>query len=493
VTAYDAGNNVVTGYTGQVYFTSTDGAADLPYTSGSRYTFTSGTDMDNGVHTFLGFTLNTAGSRTITVTDGIKSATTTAITVTNPSSNLYYSTSMTPTSTRMSTSTSYAYTITRNSGSGTTRLGWVTIQVPAGFTGISVTSVTASGGRTWVYSVNSNTITVHAQSSTDELISSGQTVTVVFSATAPSSLGTYGPLVSTVHSNYQGTGYLGTLNGSDPTVTVTSNKANPDIASSFTPHSGIQPGNQVTDTAKLVNATVDAGGSFTYRMYSGIYPSGTLIDSDTKMVANGVVPDSKAFTVLTQGSYYFINEYSGDSNNSGITSYSPESFIAWPSAQTVVLRPSGDTDDNHLGTYPASTPHYQCVNQVSPDGDTTYVYAITSNYWTDDTYQLPNLAFTSGTINYVTIHAVARTTGYGSTQLSLTTHGNEYDGTDNSGYPFPLTSSWLEYTAVWSTNPYTHTTWTIQEINDLLVGCSLYKTTGDARCTQVYVEVYYTP
>ena len=217
VTAYDAYGNVKTDYTGSVYFTSTDGAAVLPYTSGSMYTFTSGTGMDNGVHTFLGFTLNTVGSRTITVTDGSKFATTNPITVV-ASGNPHYSTSMTPTSTPVSTSTSYTYTITRNSGSGT-HLGWVTIQVPAGFTGISVTSVT-SGSRTWVYSVSSNTITVHAQSSGDELTSSGQTVTVVFSATAPSSPGTYGPLVSTVYSNYQGTGSPGTLDGSDPTVLV---------------------------------------------------------------------------------------------------------------------------------------------------------------------------------------------------------------------------------------------------------------------------------
>jgi len=713
VTAYDASNNVMTGYTGSVYFTSTDGSAELPYTSGSRYTFTSGTGMDNGVHTFLGFTLNTAGSRTITVTDGTKPATTTAITVTNPSSRINYNTVISPTSATTGSSVSFTYTITRESSYG--NLGWASIQVPAGFTITGTPTVTDSNppGGTWVATVAGNTITVHASGTSSELTSNGQYVRVTFTATVPVTVGIYGPFTSTVYEHYNKSGSgPGTLDGDDPTVnvykagvldhfaitgypssrtagqnfgsnnvvitaydggnniltgytgqvyftstdsqavlpytsgskytfvsgdngvhtfpgtgftlktagsqtiTVTDGsvsaksnsitvnptsasklvyvvgagqtlatnqvstviwvqrqdqygnpvtsgsitvylgsssgtgtfyrysdgtgqvtsryigdgsnsanfyyrdtsvgtptltassgsltpattqftielpKANPDIASSFTPHSGIQPGNQVTDTAKLVNATADAGGSFTYRMYSGIYPSGTQIDSDTKTVVNGVVPDSKAFTVPTQGPYYFINEYSGDINNKGITSYSPESFIAWPSAQTVLLRPSGDTADNHLGTYPSSMPHYQCVNQVSPDGDATYVYAITSNYWTDDTYQLPNLAFTSGTINYVTIHAVARTTGYGSTQLSLTTHGNEYDGTDNSGYPFPLTSSWVEYTAVWSTNPYTHTAWTIQEINDLLVGCSLYKTTGDAQCTQVYVEIYYTP
>jgi len=115
------------------------------------------------------------------------------------------------------------------------------------------------------------------------------------------------------------------------------------------------------------------------------------------------------------------------------------------------------------------------------------------SYWTDDTYQLPNLSFGSGSINYVTIHAVSRTNGSGFAQLSLETHGQEFDGSDVIGYDFPLAATYTEYTAMWSTNPYTGNAWTIQEINDLLIGCSLYRASGDARCTQAYVEIYYTP
>jgi hypothetical protein len=82
VTAYDTNDNVKTDYTGSVYFTSTDVQAVLPYTSSNRYTFTSG---DNGIHTFdgTGFTLKTAGSRSITVFNGTVSATSNSITV-NP-------------------------------------------------------------------------------------------------------------------------------------------------------------------------------------------------------------------------------------------------------------------------------------------------------------------------------------------------------------------------------------------------------------------------
>jgi hypothetical protein len=63
VTAKDALNNVVTGYNGTVHFTSSDGGAALP----SDYTFNGG---DAGTHTFTnGFTLNAAGSQSITATD----------------------------------------------------------------------------------------------------------------------------------------------------------------------------------------------------------------------------------------------------------------------------------------------------------------------------------------------------------------------------------------------------------------------------------------
>jgi hypothetical protein len=61
ITALDANNNVATGYTGTVHFTSTDPHAVLP----ADYTFTA---ADAGMHTFSA-TLKTAGSQSITATD----------------------------------------------------------------------------------------------------------------------------------------------------------------------------------------------------------------------------------------------------------------------------------------------------------------------------------------------------------------------------------------------------------------------------------------
>ena len=65
VTALDPFGNTVTGYSGTVSFSSSDAQASLP----GNHTFTTGAGNDNGVHTFSA-TLNTEGSKSITVTDG---------------------------------------------------------------------------------------------------------------------------------------------------------------------------------------------------------------------------------------------------------------------------------------------------------------------------------------------------------------------------------------------------------------------------------------
>jgi hypothetical protein len=68
LTALDPYNNAVTGYTGAVHFTSSDGQASLP----GDYTFTA---ADAGMHTFTGgVILKTAGSKTVTGSDAVTSS-----------------------------------------------------------------------------------------------------------------------------------------------------------------------------------------------------------------------------------------------------------------------------------------------------------------------------------------------------------------------------------------------------------------------------------
>jgi subtilisin-like proprotein convertase family protein len=67
VTALDANGNTVTGYTGTVQLTSSDGQASLP----ALYTFTA---ADHGTHTFSGLVLDTAGTQTVTARDTVSSS-----------------------------------------------------------------------------------------------------------------------------------------------------------------------------------------------------------------------------------------------------------------------------------------------------------------------------------------------------------------------------------------------------------------------------------
>lgn len=78
VTAFDAFGNVKIDYVGQMYFTSTDTGAVLPYISSAKYTFTG---LDSGYHSFAGsgFTLMNTGVKTISAVDGA---------VTNASANI---------------------------------------------------------------------------------------------------------------------------------------------------------------------------------------------------------------------------------------------------------------------------------------------------------------------------------------------------------------------------------------------------------------------
>jgi ELWxxDGT repeat protein len=74
LTVEDAFGNVVTGYTGTVHFSSSDGKATLP----ANYTFTA---ADKGVHTFTGLVLRKRGHQKITMTDTLNSALTGSATV----------------------------------------------------------------------------------------------------------------------------------------------------------------------------------------------------------------------------------------------------------------------------------------------------------------------------------------------------------------------------------------------------------------------------
>ena len=78
-------------------------------------------------------------------------------------------------------------------------------------------------------------------------------------------------------------------------------------------------GDSVHDSATIIGATSDAGGTISYAVYSDNECSNLVADltPEDNTVVNGVAPDSLSHTFNSAGTFYFQATYSGDNNNSG--------------------------------------------------------------------------------------------------------------------------------------------------------------------------------
>jgi hypothetical protein len=158
---------------------------------------------------------------------------------------------------------------------------------------------------------------------------------------------------------------------------------------------------------------------------------------------------------------------------------------------TETLRPNAAGDKTEL-TPTGDTYCWQCVDEASSDSDTTYVEWVT---WTTGDECLLNLPipenYSNGTINSVTVYAVARRTGStGTFRTIIKIDGTQYDG-DNQA----LTDSYASVSKVYAVNPKTSTAWSWDNIASLQIGARMYTDDSDykPRCTQVYAVVDYTP
>ena len=170
-------------------------------------------------------------------------------------------------------------------------------------------------------------------------------------------------------------------------------------------------------------------------------------------------------------------------------------------SDSLILRPNGAGSETSISyQYPSSGSHYDKVDEETADDDTTYVWTDT-NTLERDLYALQD---TSQTGDIEKIKVYWRVECYGAEQAdlcdeaqaskpSIRTHNTIYDGSQTShGY---AVDTYYTYSQEWTTNPYTGNAWTWDEINSLETGVNLYSSgleAGEARCTQVYVEVYYS-
>jgi len=124
------------------------------------------------------------------------------------------------------------------------------------------------------------------------------------------------------------------------------------------------------------------------------------------------------------------------------------------------------------------------------DGDSSFIFAKRDKQWQGQLYSLTNHTG-SGVINSVTVYVVAKDYKDRGAQVKtiIYTHDQDY-----SSSAFSLPSSYTTKSSAYTTNPYTGSSWTWQEIDDLAAGAWLYNYDSKyTYCTQIYVTVDYSP
>lgn len=156
---------------------------------------------------------------------------------------------------------------------------------------------------------------------------------------------------------------------------------------------------------------------------------------------------------------------------------------------TEILRPNALGDETNLT--PSEWPNWECVG----DDDYPYVYPSAATPWFRDLYNLP-ASVGQGTINKITLYFRV-TTPWSDTRAkgaiksnAIVTETAEKDPYTDFGGNILGT-----YAQEWDTNPATGLAWTWADIDALQIGVALLG--GEyyeyVHCTQVYVEVDYTP
>lgn len=162
-------------------------------------------------------------------------------------------------------------------------------------------------------------------------------------------------------------------------------------------------------------------------------------------------------------------------------------------AQLYTYRPNADgfTTDGTIG---AGASHYAAVNEVTQDGDGTYVYAPAGGGTKTELFAIQgNQIQYNAEIISVTVYCTAKATGtfgtVGTFAPMVRTNSTNYTAMTTN-----LTTSYVEVSNQWLSNPNTGVAWTKYELDDLEVGVSISAgSLDDNRCTQVYVVVEYEP
>ncbi len=153
--------------------------------------------------------------------------------------------------------------------------------------------------------------------------------------------------------------------------------------------------------------------------------------------------------------------------------------------QTVILRPNG-VGASTTWTPTPSGPNYSKVNEVSADGDGTYVRAGSDLL---DLYTIEAGGIT-GLIENIKVNVVTR----GDSGQDPCSYINiRTNSTNYAGPCFQTSIDGVYHTSsyTWATNPSTGAAWTVSDISTLQIGVSKYPNSEARYVTQEWVEVTY--
>lgn len=201
----------------------------------------------------------------------------------------------------------------------------------------------------------------------------------------------------------------------------------------------------------------DVGGAFDVKV-DGV--TDITFSGDTKPGADTTVDNITIGRFAGAGTSYFddiaLNDTTGGANNT------------WPGdGHIILLKPNGNGDASQLtNTGGTSVNNYSYVDDIPPDGDTSYVEGTVLN--NRDLYALEDFGVTSVTISNVWVEARARDTvaAGGQCALIIKTGGVEYDSSAIS-----LLTTYTAITGtVYDVNPNTTVAWTDGDLDALQAG-----------------------
>ena len=174
--------------------------------------------------------------------------------------------------------------------------------------------------------------------------------------------------------------------------------------------------------------------------------------------------------------------------------------VVYANPPVETLRPNEDIYTYGWSVGGTGTCHYDRINEVVADGDTSYLYSVGGVPFYYDLFGLTDIP--SGyIINSVKVWVVARA-WFGSPQnvrILIKTHDTFYPALDfydeynYSGTHIGLTGSYKAYSRTWLNNPYTNSPWTTSEVNDLQAAIQNSYGNDEPTVTQLYVEVDIIP